>query len=442
MLSGLPTAVACLFLMLVGAAIAAFINWAIFSWAMFERRAVSPWMRRTPEETAALPPVTWLDRVPLIGWWRLRRLHVDEPSFGKWLWIRSLAIEVTWIIGLPWFFHWQTGGGLIGLSADGLLPIAGWAGLAETWFWCHTILLAWMFIATFIDFDERTIPDQITVPGTLVGLTIAAIFPWSRLPELGADAGGATVAMIHFRSPEAVAATHWCFSTAGLALAIGVLTVWVLALLPRISPWHLGVRKCLQITWASILRPRRKTVSSLRTVHRQPFGATVLLALVWLVAIPTLVAAWALLPSPYWLSLISAIMGLAVGGGIVWGIRIVGSAALGQQAMGFGDVTLMAMIGAYLGWQATLAAFIYGIMAAVLVVMVLMIVTRDSHLAFGPYLCIGAVMSMFWWESTWTSGRLSLFALGPYLLALFAVSLVLMAVLLPMVRWLRVRVTG
>ena len=40
-----------------------------------------------------------------------------------------------------------------------------------------------------------------------------------------------------------------------------------------------------------------------------------------------------------------------LGGLIVWGGRIVATHALKMEAMGFGDVTLVAMIGAYLGWQ-------------------------------------------------------------------------------------------
>ena len=90
---------------------------------------------------------------------------------GNGFWIRPLLIELTWIIGLPWFWHWQVGGGLLGFTSATLPVIAGWDGFAETWFWCHTILIALLFIATFIDFDEKLIPDQITVPGTLLGLT-------------------------------------------------------------------------------------------------------------------------------------------------------------------------------------------------------------------------------------------------------------------------------
>ncbi len=39
-----------------------------------------------------------------------------------------------------------------------------------------------MLVASLIDVDEKTIPDAIAVPGTLLGLAAAALYPWSLLP--------------------------------------------------------------------------------------------------------------------------------------------------------------------------------------------------------------------------------------------------------------------
>ncbi len=47
--------------------------------------------------------------------------------------------------------------------------------------------------------------------------------------------------------------------------------------------------------------------------------------------------------------------GLIAGGGLTWILRLVSSVLLGQEALGFGDVTLMAMIGSFVGWQPILA---------------------------------------------------------------------------------------
>lgn len=54
-----------------------------------------------------------------------------------------------------------------------------------------------------------------------------------------------------------------------------------------------------------------------------------------------------------------ASMGFCVAGGLVWAVRILGTLAIGQEAMGMGDVHLMAAAGAALGWiDPTLAFFV------------------------------------------------------------------------------------
>lgn len=63
-------------------------------------------------------------------------------------------------------------------------------------------------------------------------------------------------------------------------------------------------------------------------------------------------------PLPLWLdALAGVLMGYLIGGGIVWAVRIMGSLAYGKEAMGIGDVHLMAAVGACLGWIDPVLAF-------------------------------------------------------------------------------------
>ena len=48
----------------------------------------------------------------------------------------------------------------------------------------HLILVSLMIVATFIDFDEQTIPDEITVTGAVVGFVFAALLPAMALPTV------------------------------------------------------------------------------------------------------------------------------------------------------------------------------------------------------------------------------------------------------------------
>ena len=50
-------------------------------------------------------------------------------------------------------------------------------------YFAHATLIALMLAASLIDADEKTIPDAITVPGALLGLLLAAVCPWSLLPD-------------------------------------------------------------------------------------------------------------------------------------------------------------------------------------------------------------------------------------------------------------------
>lgn len=103
--------------------------------------------------------------------------------------------------------------------------------------------------------------------------------------------------------------------------------------------------------------------------------------------------------------LISRVLGAVVGAGIIILIAVVGKAVFRKDAMGGGDVKLMAMIGIYLGWwphipitliSASLLGSVIGI--------VLIIASRKkmgSRIPFGPFLAIGAILSLLFGKALW-----------------------------------------
>ena len=151
----------------------------------------------------------------------------------------------------------------------------------------------------------------------------------------------------------------------------------------------------------------------------------------------TLAVGWGRLPILNQQSLYGSFIGLAFGGGLVWAIRIIGTVAMQQEAMGFGDVTLMAMIGAFLGWQASLLVFVIAPFAALLVVFLHFVLTRENVIAFGPYLCAGGVILLFKWSTLWPAAAKGVFALGPVLLGILTAALVLMALMLAFIQWFK-----
>ena len=160
------------------------------------------------------------------------------------------------------------------------------------------------------------------------------------------------------------------------------------------------------------------------------YGFWKFLAAIWLLGGLGIFYVWSV-GGEHWKGLFSALVGLAVGGGVIWAIRIVATWALNMEAMGFGDVTLMAMIGAFLGWQAAVIAFFLSPFAAIVIVLVRYIITRDAYTPFGPYLCAGTLMTIYFWDriyNGWLAGNLLM--MGPMLMWLCLAMLGLMAVML------------
>jgi leader peptidase (prepilin peptidase)/N-methyltransferase len=98
---------------------------------------------------------------------------------------------------------------------------------------------------------------------------------------------------------------------------------------------------------------------------------------------------------PLWLAVLGGVlMGYLIGGGVVWAVRVLGSLAFGKEAMGLGDVHLMAGVGACLGWiDATIAFFLAAFVALFLTLGTAIVMGGARRtLPFGPSLAIASVL--------------------------------------------------
>ena len=105
----------------------------------------------------------------------------------------------------------------------------------------------------------------------------------------------------------------------------------------------------------------------------------------------------------WWLGFSTGLVGLLIGGGFVLTIRAVLTWVFRREAMGAGDATLMAMVGAFLGWQATILIFFLAIPTAALVGILGWLFHGKGELPHGPHLSIAAVALVFWWKPIWWS---------------------------------------
>lgn len=94
-----------------------------------------------------------------------------------------------------------------------------------------------------------------------------------------------------------------------------------------------------------------------------------------------------------------AFIGAAVGGGILWAIGSVGRAILGREAMGGGDIKLLAAFGTVFGWQSALLTLFTASVAGALVALAGMMsgrLRRDQYIPFGPFLNVAAAAVFFY----------------------------------------------
>lgn len=105
---------------------------------------------------------------------------------------------------------------------------------------------------------------------------------------------------------------------------------------------------------------------------------------------------------PHWHGLAVAVVGLATGAGVTWSVRFVSSLILGEETMGFGDVTLMAMIGAFLGWQPVLMVFVLAPLCGIVVALGVRVTTGRVFVPYGPYLAAATVVVLCSWKWLWT----------------------------------------
>src|SRR5437660_2952977 len=97
-------------------------------------------------------------------------------------------------------------------------------------------------------------------------------------------------------------------------------------------------------------------------------------------------------------SLIGAAIGALVGGGSLWLMGFAWEKLRGVEAMGFGDVKMMLMVGAFLGWRLTILTILLGALTGSIVGLMVMYRRGGRNLQmmlpFGIFLGIGSIVSL------------------------------------------------
>lgn len=96
---------------------------------------------------------------------------------------------------------------------------------------------------------------------------------------------------------------------------------------------------------------------------------------------------------------IGSIFGAIIGGGLLYLVAFVYEVVRRRQGLGMGDVKMMAMVGAFLGWRLALMTIFVGSLLGTFVGIFLILLRKidtQGKLAFGVFLGIGSALCLFY----------------------------------------------
>jgi leader peptidase (prepilin peptidase)/N-methyltransferase len=110
----------------------------------------------------------------------------------------------------------------------------------------------------------------------------------------------------------------------------------------------------------------------------------------------------------------AALFGYLIGGLWIWGMRILGTLAFGKEAMGMGDVHILAAVGAVTGWFLPSVAFFLAPVFGLLWALYLLASRNQRELPYGPWLAAASLVMLLFYDpiagflSPYTEGLLKL----------------------------------
>ncbi|MEM9914129.1 MAG: prepilin peptidase [Planctomycetota bacterium] len=330
------------------------------------------------------------DNVPVLGWLWLKgkcrnckmKISVQYPL------VESATALL--FFGLTYAYYFT----------DLRMPFAG-SELVDTWpvLAVHLVLLSCMIAATMIDAKLYIIPLSLTwIAAGVAILVLPGSVAMGWVPAELLAVGQSYDMLIPVTDQIGLAIG----GTAGLIVAIILLQMKILPLsFAEEIPLPEGADPDDPNLILVHPHPRREIGKELLFLIFPLVGAGVGFVLDQFVFAAEATAEGEVVRDPLWQAIGGVLLGYLAGGGIVWATRVLGTLGFGKEAMGLGDVHLMAAVGAVIGWRDTTLAFFiapfFGIIAAVVTAGVAALVKGKVRvIPYGPYLCGATLVVMIW----------------------------------------------
>lgn len=384
LLAWVPLVFLTLFFASVGASLGSLINVLVYRMPRGEGVVTPP--SRCPKCGTRL---TWRENIPVFGWLLLRGKcrFCHSPISARY---PTVEAAVGLLFG-GLFFVWygMSSSTVLGLSSGPWSPEWADNGLAATWpiMVVVPLMMASLVAMTLIDAETFTIPLVLAwVPSVAAVVILPLHALWWEIDHgsMGELSTGLWIASdgTRWRSARGwmwslptpgVTDWRWIGASIGGVVGLGVSAVLVkVKVLGRsfadYESWEAEAIKAQEANDERSDGDAAKSDGGAEMWVQYPHARREMVRELAFLAVPVGLAylgwwgfnAWAPGDAPLWLCVLSGVLwGYLVGGGVVWAVRIGGSLGFGKEAMGIGDVHLMAAVGACFGWiDATLAFFV------------------------------------------------------------------------------------
>jgi len=369
---------------LLGAGIGSFLNVVIYRLP----RGLSVNQPRRSFCPTCKYQIPFYHNIPLVTWLVLRGrcAKCSSPISSRYFWVELLVGILFYAV----FLHF---GG-------------DWADIRS---WGPQVLALWLFVSllvagTFIDIEHFILPHEITIGGTVAGLLCAL-----AVPELMSET-------THLRG--------FLLSLGSAALGLGIL--WIIVELGKLALGRKRHNFDSPVKW-EVAQPDDTAPPVVRLGDEElPWEDIFSRASDRLVVTSNTLTvnadSWENVTAELWMEKLKILRGKEHLAEHPWeDVRSIHGTTqevvIPREAMGFGDVLFLMMIGAFAGWQAVL----FTLIAASIIGTIIPTVQRvtgfgewGAKIPFGPYLATGALLWLFcgpqfvdWYLSTlaWRSAQ-------------------------------------
>lgn len=314
--------------------------------------------------------IPWHQNIPLVSWLLLRGKCANCKSS-----ISARYIFVELLVGVLFYVVFRTFGG-------------PWEEIS---LWGPQVLCLWVFVAllvagTFIDIEHYLLPDQITVTGTIAGVLAATWVPalvktsghlWGGLMALAGAALG------FFLLWGIVELGKLAFGRKKFTFAAPV--KWEVAQPDDSAPPVVRIDG-EEHAWEDLFyRPTDRIIMQCKSLQINERALTDVKAELYMEKLR--------------ITLADGKSEMMEWEGIMVIHGLTSEVVIPREAMGFGDVMFLMMIGAFIGWQGVLFTVLSASVLGTLLAIVQRVTGRaewSARIPFGPYLAAGAMIWVFW----------------------------------------------